>query len=105
MNGQSPRRTLVARSRSIAFAIPRPARAVSIFASCFQVIAAYHGCEAYEGYVTRRDLVHAISPGRTGSDKSKWDSDEPSHPKAEGVVSAVFDSIAEALKKGEKVTL
>jgi nucleoid DNA-binding protein len=49
--------------------------------------------------------VHAISPGRTGSDKSKWDSDELSRSKAEQVVNVVFDSIVAALKKGEKVTL
>jgi nucleoid DNA-binding protein len=50
-------------------------------------------------------LVRAISPGRTGSDKSKWDPDELSRPRAEAVVNVVFDSIAAALKKGEKVTL
>ena len=55
--------------------------------------------------MTRRDLVHALSPSRNGSDKSKWDPDELSRPKAEAAVSVVFDSIAAALKKGEKVTL
>jgi nucleoid DNA-binding protein len=55
--------------------------------------------------MTRRDLVRAISPGRTGTDKSKWDPDELSRPRAEAVVNVTFDSIAAALKKGEKVTL
>ena len=55
--------------------------------------------------MTRRDLVRAISPGRTGTDKSKWDPDELSRPKAEQVVNAIFDLISAALKKGEKVTL
>ena len=55
--------------------------------------------------MNRRDLVQAISPGRTGTDKSKWDPNELSRPKAEQVVNATFDSIAAALKKGEKVTL
>src|SRR5664280_2430751 len=55
--------------------------------------------------MTRRDLVHAISPGRKGSDKSKWDPNELRRSKAEQVVNVIFDSIAAALKKGEKVTL
>ena len=55
--------------------------------------------------MTRRDLVQAISPSRTGTDKSKWDPNELSRPKAEQVVNVIFDSIAAALKKGEKVTL
>jgi nucleoid DNA-binding protein len=55
--------------------------------------------------LTRRDLVHTISPSRTGTDKSKWDPEELSRPEAERVVSAVFDSITEALRKGEKVSL
>ena len=55
--------------------------------------------------MTRRDLVKAISPSRTGSDKSKWDPDELSRPQAEKVVNIFFDTIAEALRKGEKVTL
>jgi nucleoid DNA-binding protein len=40
-----------------------------------------------------------------GTDKSKWDPNELSRPKAEAVVNVVFDSIAAALKKDEKVTL
>jgi nucleoid DNA-binding protein len=55
--------------------------------------------------LTRCDLVHAISPSRSGSDKSKWNPDELSRPKAEAVVNVIFGSIAEALRKGEKVTL
>jgi nucleoid DNA-binding protein len=55
--------------------------------------------------LNRRDPASAISPGRTGTDKSKWDPDELSRPKAEQVVNATFDSIAAALKQGEKVTL
>ena len=55
--------------------------------------------------MNRRDLVRAISPGRTGTDKSKWNPDELSRPKAEAAVKVIFDSIAAALKKGEKVTL
>ena len=55
--------------------------------------------------MNRRDLAQAISPSRTGSDKSKWNPDELSRPKAEQVVNVIFDSIAAALKKGEKVTL
>ena len=55
--------------------------------------------------MTRRDLVRALSPSRTGSDKSKWDPDELSRPQAEKVVNIFFASIAEALGKGEKVTL
>jgi nucleoid DNA-binding protein len=55
--------------------------------------------------LTRRDLVKAICPGRTGSDKSKWDPDELGRPKAEQMVNVIFDLIAAALKKGEKVTL
>ena len=55
--------------------------------------------------MTRRDLVHALSPSRVGSDKSKWDPDELSRGKAEAAVSVIFDSITAALRKGEKVTL
>lgn len=55
--------------------------------------------------LNRRDLVHALSPSRTGTDKSKWDPDELSRPRAEAAVNVIFDSIAEALRKGEKVTL
>ena len=55
--------------------------------------------------LTRCDLVHAISPSRSGSDKSKWDPNELSRPRAEAAVNVVFDSIAAALKKDEKVTL
>jgi nucleoid DNA-binding protein len=55
--------------------------------------------------LTRRDLVHAISPSRSGSDESKWNPDELSRGKAEAAVNVIFDSIAAALKKGEKVTL
>ena len=35
----------------------------------------------------------------------KWDPNELSRPRAEAAVNAIFDSIAAALKKGEKVTL
>jgi len=55
--------------------------------------------------LTRRDLARAISPSRTGSDKSKWDLHEPSCPQAAKVVNIFFASIAEALGKGEKVIL
>jgi nucleoid DNA-binding protein len=55
--------------------------------------------------LTRRDLVSAISPSRTETDKSKWNPDELSRPQATKVVNVIFDSIAAALKKGEKVTL
>ena len=55
--------------------------------------------------MNRRDLVHAISPSRTGTDKSKWDPNELRRSKAEAAVNVIFDSIAAALKKGEKVTL
>jgi len=55
--------------------------------------------------VTRRDLVRAISPSRTGTVKSAWNPWELSRPKAAKVVNIFFDSIAAALKKGEKVTL
>jgi nucleoid DNA-binding protein len=53
----------------------------------------------------RRDLVKAISPSRTGSDKSAWNPKELSRVEAESVVKSVFDEIAEALRRGEKVTL
>lgn len=49
--------------------------------------------------------MKAISPSRTGSDKSKWDPYELSRPKAAKAVNVVFESIATALRKGEKVTL
>lgn len=55
--------------------------------------------------LTRRDLVSAISPSRTGSDKSKWNPDELSRTQAEEVVNVVFETIGEALNKGEKATL
>lgn len=55
--------------------------------------------------MTRRDLVSAISPNRTGSDKSKWKPNELRRTEAEGVVNVVFETITEALRKGEKVTL
>jgi nucleoid DNA-binding protein len=55
--------------------------------------------------LTRRDLVSAISPNRRGSDKSKWNPDELSRSQAEEVVNVVFETITEALRKGEKVTL
>ena len=55
--------------------------------------------------MTRRDLVSAVSPSRTGSDKSQWDPNELRRPKAEAAVNVIFDSIAAALRKGEKVTL
>jgi nucleoid DNA-binding protein len=54
--------------------------------------------------LTRRDLVHSISPSRTGSEKSQWNPNELSRPRAEAAVNVIFDSIAAALKKGEKVT-
>jgi len=49
--------------------------------------------------------VSAISPNRTGSDKSKWKPNELRRTEAEGVVNVVFETITEALRKGEKVTL
>jgi nucleoid DNA-binding protein len=49
--------------------------------------------------------VSAISPNRRGSDKSKWNPDELSRSQAEEVVNVVFETITEALRKGEKVTL
>ena len=55
--------------------------------------------------MARRDLVQAISPSWKGTDKSKWDPNELSRPRAEAAVNVIFDSIAAALKKGEKVTL
>ena|ERR1035441_9622739 len=55
--------------------------------------------------MTDRLLVHAISPSRTWSDKSQWDPNELSRPRAEAAVNVIFDSIAAALRKGEKVTL
>jgi nucleoid DNA-binding protein len=55
--------------------------------------------------LTRCDLVRALSPSRTGTDKSKWNPDELSRPQATKVVKIFFDSIAAALKKGEKVVL
>jgi nucleoid DNA-binding protein len=54
--------------------------------------------------LTRRDLVQALSPGRVGSDKSAWNQYELSRPQATKIVNVIFDSIAAALKKGEKVT-
>ena len=55
--------------------------------------------------LTRCDLVRALSPSRTGTDKSKWNPDELSRSEAEAVVNVVFEAIAEALRKGENVTL
>ena len=55
--------------------------------------------------MTRRDLVSAISPNRTGSDKSKWKPNELRRTEAEGVVNVVFETIGEALNKGETVML
>lgn len=55
--------------------------------------------------MTRRDLVKAISPSRTGSDKSQWNPYELSRPQATRIVKIFFDSIGTALSKGEKVTL
>lgn len=55
--------------------------------------------------MTRRDLVKAISPSRTGSDKSQWNPYELSRPRATKVVKIFFDPIAAALRKGEMVTL
>jgi nucleoid DNA-binding protein len=49
--------------------------------------------------------VKAISPNRRGSDKSVWDPEELSRAQAEEVVNAVFDTIADALRKGETVSL
>jgi nucleoid DNA-binding protein len=54
--------------------------------------------------LTRRDLVQALSPSRVGSEKSKWDPYELSRPQATKVVNVFFESIAAALKQGEKVT-
>src|SRR5664279_3137034 len=58
-----------------------------------------------EALLTRRELVCAISPTRTGNNKSKWNPHELSRPQATKVVNIFFDSIASALCKGEKVVL
>jgi nucleoid DNA-binding protein len=55
--------------------------------------------------MTRCDLVRALSPSRTGTDKSKWDPNEFRRSKAEAAVNVIFDAISGAFKKGEKVTL
>jgi nucleoid DNA-binding protein len=39
-----------------------------------------------------------------GTDKSAWNQYELSRPKAEAAVNVIFESIAAALKRGEKVT-
>ena len=51
------------------------------------------------------DVAILAHRGRTGNDKSKWDPDELSRPKAEQVVNVIFNSITAALRKGEEVTL
>ena len=49
--------------------------------------------------------MKAISPNRSGVEKSAWNPKELSRVEAESVVKSVFDEIAEALRRGEKVTL
>jgi nucleoid DNA-binding protein len=55
--------------------------------------------------LTRRDLVRAISPNRRGIDKSAWNPKELSRSEAEAVVNVVFETITEALNRGETVKL
>jgi nucleoid DNA-binding protein len=55
--------------------------------------------------VTRRDLVKAISPNRTGIESSEWDPEELSRAEAREVIDVVFEAITEALNHGEPVML
>lgn len=55
--------------------------------------------------MTRRDLVRAISPNRTGTESSDWNPEELSRAEAREVIDAVFETITEALNRGEMVCL
>jgi nucleoid DNA-binding protein len=55
--------------------------------------------------VTRRDLIKAISPNRTGIESSKWDPEELSRAEAREVIDVVFETMTEALNRGERVML
>jgi nucleoid DNA-binding protein len=55
--------------------------------------------------VTRRDLVKAISPNRTGIESSEWDPEELSRAEAREVIDVVFETMTEALNRGETVCL
>jgi nucleoid DNA-binding protein len=55
--------------------------------------------------VTRRDLVKAISPNRTGIESSEWNPEELSRAEAREVIDAVFETMTEVLNRGEMVCL
>ena len=55
--------------------------------------------------MTRRDLVRAISPNRTGIESSEWNAEELSRAEAGEVIDAVFETITEVLNRGEMVYL
>jgi nucleoid DNA-binding protein len=55
--------------------------------------------------VTRRDLVKAISPNRTGIESSNWDPEGLSRSEAREVIDVVFEAITGALHRGETVDL
>ena len=55
--------------------------------------------------MTRRDLVRAISPNRTGIESSEWNAEELSRAEAREVIDAVFETITEVLNRGEMVYL
>ena len=55
--------------------------------------------------MTRRDLIKAISPNRTGIESSEWDPEELSRAEAREVIDAVFGAMTEALNRGEMVCL
>ena len=76
--------------------------------ACICNLAAFRHIDIFQPtrpFLNRRDLASALSPGRAGTDSSRWAPDELSRRRAAAVVDVIFDSIAAALKKGEKVTL